>query len=518
MQPLRDRAARRGRAQLAAGRGGLALASPSPPSSPPRRWASTGCSPRAPTSSRPSRRSGSSAPCCRRASCAWCGAIRACCASASRFSLPVMLILLCHELGHYLFCRRYRIDATLPFFLPAPFAIGTFGAFIRIRSRIRDKRQLFDVGIAGPIAGFAVLVPFLLYGIAHSLPTPVVLAEPGRPAHGAAAARAPACSPCWSRGWCTGRCRRAWCSTRTRSRSRPGSASSPPASTCCRWRSSTAATSSTRSPAARQWRLAMPLWLALVAAGFFCPGWLAVGGDRAAHRPAAPAGGRRERPLDARPHGAWRCWRWRCSCSASCRCRCDAARHAALRAASAGPCAARRQLEHEGHRPVVDQLHLHVGAEPPGGHRRAPRRAAPRPAPRSAARPPRAAPRASNDGRRPRASEPARVNCETTRKAPPTSAAARFIRPSASSKTRSPASLRAARQPLLGAVAALDADQRQQAAADGADLLAGDGDPGAADALDDESHGVASIAPSPLMETTAEGRGHVLSPPSARHD
>src|SRR5687768_14080064 len=80
------------------------------------------------------------------------------------FSLPMMLILLCHELGHYLLCRRYRIAATPPYFLPAPFAFGTFGAFIRIRSPIRDKRQLFDVGVAGPIAGFLVLVPFLVYG------------------------------------------------------------------------------------------------------------------------------------------------------------------------------------------------------------------------------------------------------------------------------------------------------------------------------------------------------------------
>jgi membrane-associated protease RseP (regulator of RpoE activity) len=92
------------------------------------------------------------------------------------FSLPVMLILLCHELGHYLFCRRYRIPATLPYFIPGPFAFGTFGAFIRIRGAIPDRRRLFDVGIAGPIAGFVALVPFLIYGVAHSEPVRVTLA------------------------------------------------------------------------------------------------------------------------------------------------------------------------------------------------------------------------------------------------------------------------------------------------------------------------------------------------------
>ncbi len=102
-------------------------------------------------------------------------------ATGLSFSLPVIFILLCHELGHYLYCRYYRIDATLPYFVPAPIALGTFGAFIRIRSLIRDKRQLFDVGIAGPIAGFLALLPFLVYGIAHSQPVAVQLtaARPG---------------------------------------------------------------------------------------------------------------------------------------------------------------------------------------------------------------------------------------------------------------------------------------------------------------------------------------------------
>lgn len=84
------------------------------------------------------------------------------------FSAPVLLILLAHELGHYLACRYYRLPATLPYFLPVPLMLGTVGAFIRIRAPLRSRRELFDVGIAGPIAGFVVLIPFLIYGVAHS--------------------------------------------------------------------------------------------------------------------------------------------------------------------------------------------------------------------------------------------------------------------------------------------------------------------------------------------------------------
>jgi membrane-associated protease RseP (regulator of RpoE activity) len=94
------------------------------------------------------------------------------------FSVPLMIILLAHEMGHYLACRYYNIDATLPFFLPAPTPIGTLGAFIRIQSPIYTKRALFDVGIAGPLAGFAVLLPALILGIAWSKILPGV-AESG---------------------------------------------------------------------------------------------------------------------------------------------------------------------------------------------------------------------------------------------------------------------------------------------------------------------------------------------------
>jgi membrane-associated protease RseP (regulator of RpoE activity) len=84
------------------------------------------------------------------------------------FSLTLLTILLAHEFGHYWTCVFHRIDASLPYFLPAPTLIGTFGAFIRIRSPIFSRRELFDVGIAGPIAGFVFLLPALGVGLAWS--------------------------------------------------------------------------------------------------------------------------------------------------------------------------------------------------------------------------------------------------------------------------------------------------------------------------------------------------------------
>lgn len=84
------------------------------------------------------------------------------------FSLTLMAILLAHEFGHYLACRYYRVDASLPYFIPAPTLIGTFGAFIRIRSPIYSKQVLFDIGIAGPLAGFALVLPALAIGLAFS--------------------------------------------------------------------------------------------------------------------------------------------------------------------------------------------------------------------------------------------------------------------------------------------------------------------------------------------------------------
>lgn len=85
------------------------------------------------------------------------------------FSLTLLTILMAHELGHYLACLYYNVDATLPFFLPAPTPFtGTLGAFIRIRSMIHDKRVLFDIGIAGPLAGFLFVIPALGVGLAFS--------------------------------------------------------------------------------------------------------------------------------------------------------------------------------------------------------------------------------------------------------------------------------------------------------------------------------------------------------------
>jgi membrane-associated protease RseP (regulator of RpoE activity) len=81
------------------------------------------------------------------------------------FSLTLMSILFAHEMGHYIACLRYRVYATLPFFVPAPTLIGTLGAFIRIKSPIQSRQALFDIGIAGPIAGFALAVPAMLVGL-----------------------------------------------------------------------------------------------------------------------------------------------------------------------------------------------------------------------------------------------------------------------------------------------------------------------------------------------------------------
>ena len=88
------------------------------------------------------------------------------------FSLTLLTILLAHEMGHYLAARYYRVDATLPFFLPAPTLIGTFGAFIRIRSAILSKRILFDIGIGGPLAGFLTLILPLIAGVSLSKDVP----------------------------------------------------------------------------------------------------------------------------------------------------------------------------------------------------------------------------------------------------------------------------------------------------------------------------------------------------------
>lgn len=94
------------------------------------------------------------------------------------FSFCLMIILLSHEMGHYLFCRYYGVAATLPFFIPFPTLIGTLGAFIRIRSPIRSRSALFDIGIAGPIAGFVVALTVLIFAMPYSkVGTPPVISD-----------------------------------------------------------------------------------------------------------------------------------------------------------------------------------------------------------------------------------------------------------------------------------------------------------------------------------------------------
>jgi membrane-associated protease RseP (regulator of RpoE activity) len=90
------------------------------------------------------------------------------------YSGTILGILGAHELGHYLACRYYRVDASLPYFLPAPLPLtGTLGAFIRIREPIPTKAILFDIGAAGPFAGFVIAVPALLVGLAFSRMVPL---------------------------------------------------------------------------------------------------------------------------------------------------------------------------------------------------------------------------------------------------------------------------------------------------------------------------------------------------------
>lgn len=92
------------------------------------------------------------------------------------YSLAIMTILLSHEMGHYVMSRRYGIPATLPFFIPLPLPpFGTFGAVIKMKGIIVNKRALFDVGVAGPLCGFIVAVPFIIAGI--RLSTVVSLAD-----------------------------------------------------------------------------------------------------------------------------------------------------------------------------------------------------------------------------------------------------------------------------------------------------------------------------------------------------
>ena len=81
------------------------------------------------------------------------------------FSFTLLMILAAHEFGHYIMAKKHRIDVTLPYFIPAPSFIGTFGAFIKMKSPLLDRRMLLDVGAAGPLAGMIIAVPVLFVGL-----------------------------------------------------------------------------------------------------------------------------------------------------------------------------------------------------------------------------------------------------------------------------------------------------------------------------------------------------------------
>jgi len=111
---------------------------------------------------------------------AWNGAFFQGWATGFSFSIPLLAILFCHEMGHYLTARNYQVNVSPPHFLPGPtppFGVGTLGAFIRLRTILNDRRQLLDIGAAGPIAGFVVALPVLWIGMAHSQ----VNADPSAP-------------------------------------------------------------------------------------------------------------------------------------------------------------------------------------------------------------------------------------------------------------------------------------------------------------------------------------------------
>jgi membrane-associated protease RseP (regulator of RpoE activity) len=92
------------------------------------------------------------------------------------FALTLLGILAAHEFGHYFAARYHRVAVTLPYFLPMPFGLGTFGAFIQLREPVPDRRKLFDIGVAGPLAGLVLAVPLLFYGLATS---PLTMPIPG---------------------------------------------------------------------------------------------------------------------------------------------------------------------------------------------------------------------------------------------------------------------------------------------------------------------------------------------------
>ena len=102
-----------------------------------------------------------------------------------KFAAALLSILLAHESGHYVACRLYGVDATLPFFipLPPPFISGTLGAFIKIKSPIPSRRALFDIGVAGPLAGFALIIPVAVIGLLTATPDTTAAAAAAAQGH-----------------------------------------------------------------------------------------------------------------------------------------------------------------------------------------------------------------------------------------------------------------------------------------------------------------------------------------------
>jgi membrane-associated protease RseP (regulator of RpoE activity) len=88
------------------------------------------------------------------------------------FAITLLLILGVHEMGHYVAARLHNVAVTLPYFIPVPFGLGTFGAFIQLKSPVENRKALFDVGLAGPVAGFVVAVPLMIIGLLASTVVP----------------------------------------------------------------------------------------------------------------------------------------------------------------------------------------------------------------------------------------------------------------------------------------------------------------------------------------------------------
>jgi membrane-associated protease RseP (regulator of RpoE activity) len=95
------------------------------------------------------------------------------------FAATLLIILGVHEMGHYIAARLHNVNVTLPYFIPVPFGLGTFGAFIQLKSPVENRKSLFDVGLAGPVAGFVVALPLLIIGLLASQVVPVT-GEGGR--------------------------------------------------------------------------------------------------------------------------------------------------------------------------------------------------------------------------------------------------------------------------------------------------------------------------------------------------